>query len=367
MFVLCMVFSLFLLEPLGPQATALLVLFCYCGFAVMGGVYNPAWIDFCAKTIPVNYRARTNSFRAVIAGAGGIAAPLLITFLLKEFSFPFNYQLTVFSGFILLFISFGAFLAIREVDPSPPVRNKDLRAYFGSLRSVLRNDPNFVRFLLTQVLLSVSECGAAFYTYYAISRFGVGEGTVVLYTLVYNLSFLGFGFVIGFIGDKFGNLQILRIGAGGSFLALLLAVVFPSPFILFVIFVLVGINFNARLNSFQVFITEFGDEKSRIRYSTLATAIGAASFGLMPLIGGILLETFKVSFTALFAVGAVFALLAFLSFTFIVKDPRHLSGNSLKNCRRDDRRFRTRCCIDALRVKPHGISRTIDGCYGNRR
>jgi MFS family permease len=134
--------------------------------------------------------------------------------------------------------------------------------------------------------------------------------------------------VIGFIGDKFGNLQVLRIGAFGTFLALVLAIVFPTPFTLYIIFLLVGINFNARLNSFQVFITEFGDEKSRIRYFTLATAIGAASFGLMPLVGGILLETFKVSFSVLFVIGAVCAFLAFLSYLFIVKDPRNISSNS---------------------------------------
>jgi Na+/melibiose symporter-like transporter len=299
------------------------ILLFYFGFAASGGLYSPAWIDFCAKTIPVTYRARTNAFRIMIAGAGGIVAPVLIIFFLRRFSFPLNYQLNILVGFILLFVSYGCFLMIRETTPSPLVRIKSLRSYFGSLLTVLRGNRNFVFFLITQVMLSVSECGAAFFTYYAIRQFSVGESTVVLYTLLLNLSYLGFGFVLGFLGDKLGNLQVLRIGALGTFLALVLVIVFPMPFTIYVVFVLVGINFNARLNSFQVFVTEFGDEKSRIRYTTLATAIGAASFGLMPLLGGILRETAGVSFQALFVVGAVFAFLAFLSFMFIVKDPRH--------------------------------------------
>ena len=328
MCILGLVLSIFLLDRLGPHLTAVLVLICYSGFAFMGGVYNPAWIDFCAKTIPLNFRARTNAFRSLIAGVGGILAPLLISVLLTGFAFPFNYQATIFIGFVLLFVSFTSFLMIKEQNPSPPVRLKRFGEYMASLNKVLKSDANFARFLLSQVLLSVSECGAALYTYYAISRFGVGDEAVVLYTLFYNLSFLVSGFILGFIGDKFGNLQVLRIGALGSFLALLLAIIFPSPVILFVIFALVGININARLNSFQVFITEFGDDKNRIRYSSLATAIGAASFGLMPLLGGILRETFQVSFAALFIIGAVFALLAFLSFVFLVKDPRNISRNS---------------------------------------
>ncbi len=322
MFVLCMALSVFLLPVIGPRATAVVVLFFYLGFSFMGGVYNPAWIDFCAKTIPVDRRARTNAWRSFIGGAGGIAAPLLIDYLLRNFSFPGNYQLTIFFGFLLLFLSFSAFLSIQETEPSPPVARKSLRNFLRSLREVLKKDRNFVRFLVTQVLLSVSESGAALYAYFARKYLAVGTDAIVLYTFLYNLSFLLSGFALGYIGDKLGNLNVLRIGAFGSFLGLLLVILFPQPFTVAVVFFIVGINFNARLNSFQVFITEFGDDQSRIRYSALATSLSAASFGLMPLLGGIMLDVFHLDFMVLFVVGAVCALLAFFSFVFFVKDPR---------------------------------------------
>jgi MFS family permease len=316
------VLSVFLLPAVGPRATALIVLFFYFGFSAMGGVYNPAWLDFCAKTIPVGYRARTNAFRSAIAGVGGIAAPLLIDYLLRNFPFPGNYQLTILFGFLLLFLSFSAFLSIRETEPSPPVPRKSLGAFLKSLGVVLKRDRNFVRFLVTQVVLSVSECGAALYSYYASKDLSAGTDAIVLYTFLYNLGFLLSGFALGYIGDKFGNLNVLRIGALGCFAGLVLVVLFPQTLTVAVVYFIVGINFNARLNSFQVIITEFGDGRSRIRYSTLATAIGGASFGLMPLVGGVLLDVCGVSFTALFVVGAAFSLAAFFSFLFVVKDPR---------------------------------------------
>jgi MFS family permease len=187
---------------------------------------------------------------------------------------------------------------------------------------VLKSDKNFVRFLLVQVVLSVSECGASFFTYYAIRQLGAGDNEIVWYTIILNASILGSGFLLWFIGKKTGNLNVIRLGAAGSCLALLLVFFFPSPVTICVVFALVGLNFNARLNSFQVFITEFGDDQTRIRYTTLGTAIGAASFGLMPLVGGILLSTTRLSYPLLFAGSAVFAFAAFLGFLFLVKEPR---------------------------------------------
>jgi MFS family permease len=104
-------------------------------------------------------------------------------------------------------------------------------------------------------------------------------------------------------------------------LSLLLALVFTAPLTRDMILFLIGLNYNARLNSLQVFITEFGNDENRIHYTTLASSIGATSFGIMPLLGGILLSTGRVSYTTLFIIGAVFSLAALFGFLFIVKHP----------------------------------------------
>lgn len=320
--ILLMALSTFLLEPFGPYVTVAFVLFFYFGFSFFGGIGTPAWLDFSAKTIPVRYRARTNSLRAVIAGAGGILLPLLINYFLTSYEFPENYRLNFLAGFLLLSVSFICFLSIKETEASPAVRKKPFGQYFSSLVKILKRDKNFVRFLCTQAILSVSECGSAFLTYYAIDLLKINESTVVFYTFLLNLSFLIFGVLLGFIGDKTGNLRVLQIGAFTTLAALVLVIFWPTHFIFYIIFIMVGITVNARLNSFQVFITEFGNDKDRIRYSALSTTISATLFGLTPLAGGILLSTKLLTYNSLFTIGALFAGLALFCFLFVVKDPR---------------------------------------------
>jgi MFS family permease len=326
--ILLMALSTFLLKPCGPSLTVACVLFFYFGFSFFGGVGTPAWLDFSAKTIPVRFRARTNSLRAVVSGAGGILLPLLINYFLTAYEFPENYRLNFFAGFLLLSVSFICFLSIKEVDVSPVVPKKRFKQYISSLMDILKRDKNFVSFLCTQAVLSVSECGAAFFTFYAMDLLHIGESEVVLYTFLLNLSFLIFGIVLGFVGDKAGNLRVLQIGAFTTLTALILVILWPTHFIVCLVFVLVGITYYTRLNGFQVFITEFGNDEERIRYSALATTISATLFGLMPLAGGILLTARLVSYNVLFVIGALFSAAALFLFLFVVKDPRFLNADT---------------------------------------
>ncbi len=322
--ILLMALSTFLLEPFGPYITLVMVLFFYFGFSFSGGMAGPAWLDFSAKTIPVQFRARTNSFRALIAGSGGIFLPILINYLLVTFEFPENYRLNFLAGFILIIISFVCFLFIKETVHSPVPSKKTFKQYFTSLSRILKRDKNFRRFLCTQGVLSVSECGAAFFTYYAMDLLNISDSTVVFYAFLFNLSFSVFGVILGFIGDKAGNLKVIQIGTFTTLIALLMVIFFPSHTTFYIVFILLGISFTAKLNSFQVFITEFGNNKERIRYSALATTISATMFGVSPLLGGILLSFKLLTYNGLFAIGALFAAAALFCFMFVIKDPRFL-------------------------------------------
>jgi len=322
LFILAMGLSLSLLPRIGSRSTAILVLCLYLGFAFMGGTYSPAWLDFCAKTIPIRYRGRTSSFRSIIAGIGGILAPLLITRYFTENPFPQDYQRSIITGFAFLMISFIAFLSIKEVHPSPPVRKKNSQDYFRSLIKVLKQDRNFSTYLLSAVILSLSECGAAFFTYYGIDRFQMKDSDVVILTLMFNIGLLGSGFLLGYLGDKLGNLRVIQIGAFCYVLALLAILFIPHILVLNGIFLLMGIIFNARQNCFQVMITEFGTDKNRIRYTTLSNAIAVVAFGVSPILGGILLDRFQISYSLLFGFSLLAAVAGLLLFLFKVKDPR---------------------------------------------
>jgi len=336
LFILAMGLSLSLLPRLGSYSTALLVLSLYLGFAFMGGMYSPAWLDFCAKTIPLQYRARTNAFRSIVAGVGGILAPLLINHYFTSNPFPMDYQKSILTGFAFLFLSYSAFVSIKEPTPSPPVRKKNSRDYFRSLAKVLKEDRNFSRYLVTAVILSFSECGAAFFAYFGMDKFNMDDNAVVMLTMMFNIGLLGSGFLLGHLGDKFGNLRVIQIGAFCYVLVLLAVFLIPQVWIMNLVFLFMGLIFNARQNCFQVMIIEFGNDKNRIRYTTLGNAIAVVAFGLSPIIGGILLDSFKISYPLLFGISLAAALSGLLLFMFWVKDPRftaqeqNMTAESLK-------------------------------------
>jgi len=322
LFILGMGLSLSLLPKIGSYPTAILVLSLYLGFSFMGGMYSPAWLDFCAKTIPLNYRARTNAFRSILAGIGGILAPLLITGYFTNNPFPMDYQKSIVTGFVFLLISFSAFISIKEVNPSPAVRKKNTRDYFRSLGKVLKEDRNFTRYLVSAGVLSLSECGAGFFVYFGLDRFALQDSDIVTLTLLFNISILGSGFLLGYLGDKWGNLRVIQIGALGYIVTLAGILFFPTPLTLKIVFLFMGMINNARLNCFQVLITEFGNDKNRIRYTTLGNAIAVVSFGVSPFIGGVLLDKFHISFTALFGFSLLASIAGFLLLWRWVKDPR---------------------------------------------
>jgi MFS family permease len=322
--ILFMALSTLLFEPFGAEITLFFVLLFYFGFSIFGGMGSPAWLDFNAKTIPVQFRARTNSFRALITGFGGIILPLLINYIITGFNFPENYRINFLAGFFMVFVSYICFLLISETEHSPVVKKKTYRKYFSSLKRILYNDKHFRRFLFAQGVFSISEFGVAFYTYYALDVFHVSESTVVLYAFLFNLSYAVSGLILGFLGDKKGNLNVIRIGSLSALAALLLVILIPSYNTFYIVFILAGISNTAKMNSFQVFITEYGNNKERIRYSVLSTTMSTSMFGITPLLGGILLSLKILTYTGLFAAGAFFAAFAFILFVFVVKDPRFL-------------------------------------------
>jgi MFS family permease len=318
-FLLFMALSVFLFLPIGPIFTMVFVLIFYFGFAFSGGISAPAWLDFNAKTIPIKYRARTQSYRMVIAGIGGIFLPVLIHYFLTTFEFPFNYQLCFFTGFALTAVSYIFFMLIKETDESPVLPDKPFKDYLISLWKIIQNDKNYVRYLIAQACLSVSECGPAFFTYYAIKYLNIGDETVVIYMFLLNISMVFLGLLLGHIGDKFGNLRVIQIGAFVSFIVLLLVIFWPTHIVFYIAFFLSGISISAKRNSFLVLILEFGNDENRIRYSALTATLTTSLFGIMPFIGGIILSNGIIDFRGLFVIAAVFSIIALILFLFTVK------------------------------------------------
>lgn len=321
---LLLVLSTFFINLLHPIVAVTFVLFSFFLFCFSGGIGIPAWLDMVAKTIPVTYRARTFALRIFFASIAGIFFPIFISFILLKNTFPGNYRISFFLGFIFIFLSYVSLLFIKEERDSPIHEKQALKVYFLSLFRIIKDNPNFKRFIITRLVFSVTSWGTAFYTAYALDTIpSVTEYTVALYTLFLNISKGGSSLIFGYLGDRYGNLLVQQLSAAFSTCALILAVLFPSYSVFFIIFIFFGMIVSANLNAGQVLITEFGDDKDRIIFTTISSALIGMAAGFIPLIGGFLLSFKVIGYKGLFTISAFFGAASFLLYLFYVKDPRH--------------------------------------------
>ena len=324
MAILLMALSTLLFVPTGAKAmTGFVLLFYFC-FAFSGGVSFPAWIDFYAKTVPLRFRARTTAIRNALSGVAGILLPLWIAVILARESYPANYRQIFLLGFCFLLLSYICFCQIREEKASPLSVRQNYHRFLQSLLGLLRQNKNFRRFLTARLIWCVTACGPAFYTAYAIDLLRVPDSTVALYTFFLNISIAVSGMILGYIGDKFGNLKIQWIGAISSTLELLLVIFFPSDLVFKIVFLLYGISYSANSNAMQVLTTEFGTDRDRIRYSTISGFLSGTTYGLIPVLAGVLLSLNIITLPVLFMFCAGCSLLALGLYIFTVKDPRSL-------------------------------------------
>jgi MFS family permease len=292
-----------------------------------GGIGTPAWLDMVAKTLPVSHRARTFALRIFFGSVSGIFFPLIISYIFSVFMFPENYRISFFFGFIFVFLSYIALAFVKEEKESPIPEKIPFLRYMSSLFSSLKNNPNFTNFLITRSIFSVTTWGAAFYTAYALDTIpGITEQTVVLYTLFLNCSKAGSSLILGYLGDRFGNLLVLKINTMITTTTLILAVFFPSYFLFFVIFILLGMTLTANLNIAQVFITEFGDDRDRIMYSTINMVITGTISGLIPVVGGLILWLRLLDYRGLFCIAILCGIISLCYSIFILKDPRYTTS-----------------------------------------
>jgi DHA2 family methylenomycin A resistance protein-like MFS transporter len=106
-----------------------------------------------------------------------------------------------------------------------------------------------------------------------------------------------------------------------SILALILAIVAPSPWWFFPIFFLRGAVDAGIIISGISIVYEFTDAESRATYIGLANTIPGVVGAVAPLIGGWLAGT--VSYRAMFLLAAVIGGLALVVLRFAVREPRH--------------------------------------------
>lgn len=323
-----MALLLFFLAASSPNLTLFLFFVLLTITAISTGLATPPWYDMIAKVIPVEKRGIWSGVGHGLGAIMGIVGAYFVGRILEAYLFPNNFAFLFALSFLFAVISFVG-LALNREPPSESVKDFiPLSHYLKQLPSILRNHPNYRRFIISRSILLLGTMATGFYMIYGTESFATDSSSIARLTALLTGVLIGAqaitNLIWGFIGDKRGHKTVLVAAAFVLMLAALSAYVASSQIWLVVTFALLGTYLAAEQVSALNIILEFCEPEDRPTFIGLTNALLAPLFALAPLLGGWLVTTF--GFQVLFICALLAAALGGLSLSLWVKEPRSLSA-----------------------------------------
>lgn len=318
-----MVLSAFLARS-SPTLALIVFLLCQVWFALGAGVVAPSWMALLAKIFSPERRGSFLGTTMFIGAAMGVLGSGASAWLLENYSFPDSF--VILFGIAAAFITLSwIFLALtREPAGAVEPLDQNWSAYWADLLRILKEDHNFRRYILSNIVVTFGAMGSGFITISAIERFNVTDATVGLYTLVMLIGQACGYLVLGWMADHYGHKRSVAVGIMATLIAFILAWVIPSPGFYFVIYALLGINMSSGVVSGMLVVWEFCETSRVPTYSGLANTTRGVAGLLAPIIATSLAEW---RYEILFGICSLLMLVGLVLVLFWVKEPRwHLKA-----------------------------------------
>lgn len=287
-----------------------------------GGLTATAWQSMIGKIIPARRRGTFFGVQAAAANLFASGAAVLAGVILGRIDSPLDWTLCFGLASVTMMISWGFLAQTREESAEPAASPASQREFWGGVGGVLRNDPNFCWFLLTRFVSQFATMASAFYTVYAVRRFGLGEETIGVLAAVFMISQTVANPLMGWLGDRFGHRLMMEGGAVAAGASALIAWLAPGPAWFFLAFALAGVANVAFWTTALAITLEFGTLEQRPVYIGLANTMTAPGTILAPLLGGWLADT--AGYGGTFAIAVAGAIATFAVVRLLVRDPRQL-------------------------------------------
>jgi MFS family permease len=304
-----------------PTLALAIFFVCIAWHSLGAGLVAVAWQDMIAKIIPVRRRGTFVGVTNFGGTATGLAGASAAAWVLSHYDFPTGYVWSFAAAGVLLMLSWTFVSMAREPaqeSASPPLSQRE---YLRRLPSVLRADVNFRQFLLSRAVISTGLMAVGFLTVYAVRRWNLPDGQAGGFTVSMLVGQVLANLAFGALADRRGHKLTLELATLLGMLGIGLAIVAPSPYWFYAVFVLLGFNQAGVLLSGLMIALEFCAPEQRPTYIGLNNTVNGVASGLAPLFGGWLAGVvgYVPFFTLSLAVGL--AGLALLHWT--VHEPRH--------------------------------------------
>lgn len=286
-------------------------------FSTSGGMAGLAYADLISKIVPKNMRAKLYSIKQFAGSAASFLGAVLVSkiFSTEGFSFPVNYSLSFFIGFLGLMIASITFWLIKE--PASKVNDNEkssLGFLIKSIPKILKDDPNFFKFILVENFSSFSLMVLPFYIIFAQEFLYTDSSYIGKFLFFQIIGTISSNVMWGVLGSHFGvkNVVSICIFIGGiiPLIAILLSN-FP-PMYFSIVFILIGFVISGRRIGFEPYLLEISPPEQTILYLGIRGTLNLFTV-LLPLLGGFFIQFFGYIFTFVLV-----SIMMFISF-FLLK------------------------------------------------
>jgi len=292
----------------------------YTWYMVGAGLIIVGWQDMVAKIIPVERRGRFFGITNFIGSGSGILGAAAVGWVLANYEFPQGYLFAFTAAAVLIFISWIAISLTRE----PAVHSRKPRVsqleFLRSLRHVLRVDGNFTRYLVFQILSSISLMASGFLIVYASQKWNMPDSMAGGFIIAMQVGQAGANLLFGFISDHKGHKLTLEACILLGVASLVLALVAGSPLWFYPVFFLRGMMEAGNMLSGMSITMEFSNVEDRPTYIGMANTIPGVAAAIAPLFGGWLVSL--AGYPIMFGLSAVVGLVGFGILRWSVREPR---------------------------------------------
>ena len=315
-----------LLIPIIGVKAALVLTFVMLAWQGLGGGFtaNP-WQSMVAKIIPPDRRGTFFGMQSSVANLMASLSAVSAGFILEKYESHLDFAICFILTAVIMVISM-AFLGLtkeseRRMEDLPPVQIP----VWSRMKDILKRDKNFRWFLTARILTQIAMMGFAFFTVYAVRIHNVSESGVGIMTGILLGSQILANPIMGWIGDRWSNLAVMKIGIIAAILSALLAWWAPTSAYFYLVFLLTGIANVSIWTIGLAIILEFGSESEQPVYIGMANTLVAPANILAPFLGGWLADL--SGYPTAFLASAIGGMAALWVYQTLVKDPRHLSAS----------------------------------------
>jgi MFS family permease len=309
-----------LLVPQRPTFALIAFYLCYTWHAVGAGLVAVAWQAMVGKVIPDDRRGKFFGLTNFLGTATGVAGAAGAGWVLDRYGYPRGYLWSFSAAAAMMLVSWASLALTREPAREPEAKPISQQEYFRQLPAVLRRDPNFGRYLLSQVIAALGGMAGGFLTVYAMGRWKLPDGQAGAYTAAMLIGQAVSNLIFGPLADRKGHKLVLELSTLLGGLGVGLAALAPSPGWFYAVFALSGAQMAGILLSGLMIALEFCPEPQRPTYIGLNNTVRGVAYGLAPLLGSWLAGA--AGYRPLFGIASAVSVVALVVLRWSVHEPR---------------------------------------------